>query len=66
MANQEVYKGDAYDLGIVLMPLCIECMCFRDCKAENKWGKHCKLRTMKGICFYAVKVNKNQTQNFKP
>ena len=35
------------------MPLCIECICFNDRKAKNKLGKHCKLRTMKGICCYA-------------
>ena len=58
--------GDAYGLEIVLMPLCIECMCFNERKAKDKWGTHCKLSTMKGVCFYTVKVNKNQTQNFKP
>ena len=41
--------GDAYGLEIVSMPLCIKCMCFNDRNALNKSGKHCKLRTMKGI-----------------
>ena len=40
-------------------------MYFNEVKAWNKWGKHCKLRTMKGICCY-VKLTKIKHKILNP
>ena len=47
------------------MPLCIECMCLNEGKTQNKWGKHYKLMTMKGICCY-VKLTKIKHKILNP